>query len=117
MMKTFAECKAVLDRTRYGKRKALCVKTYMAYVDNCNAIAIVYHKTAVVVHHRDGSFTLNMGGWPSPTTRKRMCQYSGARVSQRKYEQLVEYKGKTYHYQDGMTCYPNGEVTLAREVA
>lgn len=116
-MRTFAECKAVLDNTRGGRCKKLGVSTYMVYVDGRNAIAIVYHGTAVVVHHRDGSFTLDMGGFNTPTTRRRINQYSPASVYQRKFEQYVGYRGNTYAYQPGMTLYPNGEVTLAQEVA
>jgi hypothetical protein len=116
-MKTFAECKAVLDRTRYGKRKRIGVKTWAKYVGSNTQVAIVYNNAYILSHHRDGSFTLWLDYYPGVADRKRVAMYSNAKVYKRKGLLLVDYMGKTYRYKHAMTCYPNGEVTLAQEVA
>lgn len=45
-------------------------------------IAVSYHGTKVVTAHADGTFTLNSGGYRTPTTKDRINEYSPARVWQ-----------------------------------
>lgn len=42
-----------------------------------DTIQVIYHWTAVVTFHRDGSVVLSTGGWHTPTTARKMnaCLY------------------------------------------
>jgi len=67
---------------------------------------IVYHQTEVVKFNHDET-VLNSGGWHTQTTKARMNQASeqydlGYQVYQRDYEWLVDYRGKTLEFYDGM---------------
>jgi hypothetical protein len=53
--------------------------TYLARIDD-ESIALVYHSTAIVVYHVDGSCTIRNGGWETVTTRQRLNEFSPARV-------------------------------------
>lgn len=47
------------------------------------AIAVRYHVTDVVTYRPDGTIVLRSGGWQSPTTKNRINNYTGARLTQR----------------------------------
>ena len=51
--------------------------------------AVKYHATPVVTIHKDCTYTLKTGGWRTATTKKRINDYSPARVYQRKGEWLL----------------------------
>lgn len=64
------------------------VNTRIVYV-NEDTYAIQYHQTKVVLIHRDGTYTLNSGGYRTPTTKKRINDYSPVKVFQKKHEWYI----------------------------
>lgn len=61
--------------------KKLANNTYkIEFADGSTAIRL--HLTNVAVFNKDGSVTLNSGGWRTITTKERINQYSHARISQ-----------------------------------
>jgi hypothetical protein len=75
---TFEEC------LNYPKRSGkLDHNTFLVRRD-ADTFAVVLYSTAVVLIHRDGTYTLDNGGWPTPTTKDRINRFSPARVAQEK---------------------------------
>jgi hypothetical protein len=60
--------------------------TYLAIIDTdgYDAIGLVYHQTTIVAYHRDGTVTIDTGGWHTPTTKARIHDFSPARVGNHK---------------------------------
>jgi len=54
--------------------------------------AVRYHSTDVVTIHPDGTYTLDLGGWNTLTTRKKMTEFSPARVSTKNHVAFVWWK-------------------------
>ena len=68
--------------------------------------AVRYHYTDVVTFDNN-TITLNTGGWPTATTKRRMNETSaefslGFNVYQKRSAWFVEYKGKTIKYPGDM---------------
>ena len=87
-------------QTRLGTRmvKRLMYQTWLERV-NEDMFAVRFHRTLIVFIHRDGTYTINSGGWQTVTTKRRICRYSPARVSQRKF---VWYVGGDLPFNDHM---------------
>lgn len=69
------------------------------------ALRVTYHSTDVVTVHKNGSITLNTGGWRTATTKLRMNQASnqyglGFQVWQKDFSWFVEWKGKSLPFDD-----------------
>jgi hypothetical protein len=78
---TYESAKEMLRKARKGS-KTLCHMTTLRKVEA--GYAIRYHNTDVVTIHEDNSYTLNSGGWYTPTTKDRINEYSPARIHQEK---------------------------------
>ncbi len=68
-----------------------------------DATRYIYHTTAVVTVHRDGSIMLDTGGWRTATTKTAMNQASneaglGFRVFAREGDWFVSYLGRERAY-------------------
>jgi hypothetical protein len=106
--------KRLVTARRIQDGKPIANNTRLYGIEDCDgntAVAVKLHKTYVVIHHQDGSFTLNSGGWRTVTTKERMNAWSEANVWQDKGEWFVRWMGKEYPYQDRMRFYPDGKVT------
>lgn len=67
----------------------------------------IYHSTAVVAVHPDGSIVLDSGGWKTTTTKTAMNQASseaalGFRVYARARQWFVSYRGAELEFTDRM---------------
>ena len=80
---TFEQAKCMMSR---GKCK-LAHETYLISVDE-DTYGVRYHNTIVVKIHKDGSYTLNSGGYDTQTTYRRMREYSPARFARQKRGEL-----------------------------
>jgi hypothetical protein len=78
---TYESAKSMLSKARKGT-KTLCHMTTLR--QEGNSFVIRYHNTDVVSIHEDNTYTLNSGGWYTPTTKDRINEYSPARIHQDK---------------------------------
>jgi hypothetical protein len=62
--------------------------TYLVRISP-ETIGVRLHNTIVVKIHKDGTYTLNSGGWRTVTTKDRINSYCPVRVSQNKYDWYV----------------------------
>jgi hypothetical protein len=79
MTLTYDQARELVRRSRYGTPR-LGNNTHLHAV-GADDYAVQYHSTYVVTIHRDGTYTLNTGGWDTVTTKDRIRGYSPARVS------------------------------------
>jgi len=98
---TFAECELMTKRKLRGNTYLECL--------NMDTFGIRFHKTIIVRIHRDGTYTLNSGGWRTVTTKWRINGYSPARVTQMNFEW---YCGR-YVFFDGIKVDSDGFVLNA----
>jgi cellulose biosynthesis protein BcsQ len=98
--------------SRFGK-KPLGERSTWLEKDNDDYL-IRYHATAIVRIHRNGLYTLQSGGWSSKTTKKRINDYSPARLFQRKqvWYLRVHVKGQQQEveFYDGIIIDSNGNI-------
>jgi hypothetical protein len=78
---TYESAKEMLRKARKDS-KTLCHMTTLREVET--GYAIRYHSTDVVIIHEDNTYTLNSGGWYTPTTKDRINEYSPASIHQEK---------------------------------
>lgn len=80
--------------------------------DGMDAVAIVYHSTAVVLIRKDNTYRLCSGGFHTPTTKSRINTYSPARLYQEDYDWRLEVKGRTdsVPFHDGILVDRYGDV-------
>jgi hypothetical protein len=76
--------------------------------------AVRLHQTDVVTIHRDGSYTLDSGGWLTVTTKDRINGYAPCQVWSEKGIWYVSYCDGRYLYADGMRLLANGKVEGAK---
>lgn len=103
--KSFAEAEALLDQR---KRRKLANNTWLEH-NVRGGISIVLHETAIVTYHRDGSTTLDSGGWQTATTRDRLCRcgfacFTAAGIAS------IDHHGTRWVFRDGMRLFPDGSV-------
>lgn len=77
---TFAEAEKSLGK-RESKRIPPGHNTRLERID-ADTIGVRLHSTYVVKIHRDGTYTLDSGGWRTVTTKARMREYSPVRLWQ-----------------------------------
>lgn len=71
--------------------------------------AVRLHNTDVVTIRPDNTFTLNSGGWRTPTTKERINTYSPAQVTQKNgLWYVARYSDLTHLFEDGMKVDHNG---------
>jgi hypothetical protein len=85
-MITHSEAAALVKRGRNGRKK-LKNNTYL--YPRGEDYAVRLHYTDVVTIHADGTYTLNSGGWDTPTTKDRINAYSPARVASERGEWII----------------------------
>jgi len=97
--------------TLNGKaKKRLGHETYLETRSD-GSIAVRYHNTDVVTINPDGTYELRAGVWFTPTTKKRINQYSPARVYQQNFDWYiwtpqgpVEFKNNIRVDESGNVC-------------
>lgn len=92
-----------------GKPKLVANNT-ARYVRASGDTAWRLHSTDVVVQHVDGSWTLDSGGWKSPTTKHRINLYAPVSIGSDRGMWSVRSKGASAIFQDGMQIGANGEL-------
>jgi hypothetical protein len=76
--------------------------TYLERLDN-DTLGVRLHRTYVVKIHRDGTFTLDNGGWRTVTTKDRINSYAPVRLYQQKHVwYLGNGEGGTMPFERGM---------------
>jgi len=83
-----ATSKLIDKRGRNRPTKKLKNNTYLVRIDS-DSIGVQLHNTIVVTIHKDGTYTLNSGGWQTVTTKQRINEYCPVRVNQRKFQWYV----------------------------
>lgn len=103
---TFEDAEALLRyQSKKGERPSRKVanNTYLIRRDE-DSIGVVLHFTTVVLIHRDGTYTLNSGGYRTHTTKDRLNTFSPAQVFQSQYRWYVGRCtcGGAHEYFDGI---------------
>jgi len=104
-MLTYDQAKVQLGNR---KSKKLGHETWLEAREN--AIAVRYHRTDVVTIHEDNTYELNNGGWATSTTKKRLNQYSPAKIYQHKYSWYLWTPEGPVSYFNGIKVNSFGEV-------
>jgi hypothetical protein len=91
-----------LDKLDGRDSRKIANNTYLERIA-ADAVAVVLHGTAVVTFRRDGTCTLDSGGWKTATTKDRINNFSPFRVSQVRGVWLVRINGDDVPFVDGMT--------------
>lgn len=79
-------------------------------VRTSNGFGVKLHATIVVEIHSDGTYTLNSGGWLTPTTKERINLYAPVIIHQSK---NVWYLGSEIPFFDGIRVNSRGKVLSA----
>lgn len=98
-MITYNDC---VNMSLKGFRRKLCNNTYLERIDD-ETFGVLYHRTYVVKIHKDGTYTLNNGGWETSTTKERMNAYSPVSIYQKNF---IWYVGNSNLYEK--TIFVNG---------
>jgi len=85
---THTEAVSMVRGKRNANRRKVGNNTYAEILSD-GSVGIMLHSTYVVKIHENNLYTLNTGGWYTPTTKDRINQFCPARVSQRKGEWYV----------------------------
>lgn len=97
---SFEAASALLDKKSRLKIRGL-VETALYRLDD-DSIGLSYWNTVVVRFHRDGTVTLNSGGWRTVTTKARIAA-CGIDLSQRKFEWFIRQgNGEEIPFFDGI---------------
>ena len=100
--KTYAKCEQFLDG-RPG-RTVQGIKSTGIEKNRDGTISILYHGTSVVLHHPDGTTTVNTGGWSTTTTKKRINDFCHATVWQKDGVWYIQTSGTdAVQFKDGYT--------------
>ena len=87
----FSECEALIERMwalRKTRVKKIAHRTILYQIDS-GTYGIKYHDTTVVKIHRNDTYTLNSGGFLTPTTKKRINTYSPGRIFQKDWKWYI----------------------------
>jgi hypothetical protein len=76
--KTVAQIMSGVDVAPGTKPKSMAINT-VRYTDANGDTRYRFHETDIVIAHKDGTFTLNTGGWNTPTTKERISRYAPVR--------------------------------------
>ncbi len=76
----FAAAEQFLAAGKNKNVRPVARNTRLRRIDE-DTIALIFHSTAVVTYHRDTSMTIYGGGWNTQTTRRRIADYSPARIA------------------------------------
>jgi hypothetical protein len=82
-MISYNDAAVMLAKSRSKVSKKLANNTWLELTEE-NEFAIKLHKTRIVIIHENGTFTLNSGGYRTPTTKDRLNTYlpGSVRISQ-----------------------------------
>lgn len=105
-MLTFEQCEKMTKRK--GQKKIGC-NTLLWRVSE-DTFSVRYHWTEIVKIHRDGRWMVNNGGWYSPTTKKRLNQYSPARVFQKNHSWYFQIGDKAVPYENYVSFNADGQL-------
>jgi hypothetical protein len=106
-MFTFEEARNHLARGRRGFSRPLGNNTWLE-VDGDDFV-IRHHATNIIRIHENGTYTLDVRGWQSVTTKARLGEYSPARIYSLHGTWLVQVpadmqrEGQVLAYRNGMT--------------
>lgn len=84
-----------------GAGKRLENNTHLVKLDE-ETYGVKFHKTVVVQIHHDGHYTLNSGGYSTPTTKERIRKYSPARLFQKKHIWYLGGENSVHEFRDGI---------------
>lgn len=68
------------ELTARNGRKKVAHNTYLERDEVSDDIDLVYHYTAIVTYHNDGTMTLRTGGWCTATTKDRLNRFTPAAI-------------------------------------
>ena len=119
----YKSAKAFLEGGRDEMSRPVAWKTRLNLHDN-EDIALKYHETNVVTYHPDGSISLDSGGWKTPTTKRRINDYTDMRIFPDKGVWYVGKDAANWHwkagegnfvFQDGMRVFQDWKVQYQYE--
>lgn len=111
-MLTYEKCQAILARGRKKTERKIDNNTILRKIDD-STVAIKLHQTDIVLISKDGTYTINSGGWQTVTTKARINEYTPARLYQSK---NVWYIGEV-EYADGIKIDREGKVISGGSVS
>jgi hypothetical protein len=104
---SYADCRLLWNNSR---RRKLANHTYLLHSEAMDDYSIRLHRTNVVHYAKDGTVTLNSGGWRTVTTKDRINRFSPLRVWSDKGVWWVissPVNGTVVRYEDGVSYNPN----------
>lgn len=102
----------IMENVEHVKGSAkLVLPNTVQYTKPNGDVCFRFHHTDIIIKHKDGSFTLTSGGWKTKTTKERLNELTGSRISQ---SRGIWFIGDV-PFQDGMKIKPNGEIANAKE--
>lgn len=117
-MLTYDEATTMMGRAKNGRRKlenntCLEARNVKESLDDGKPVefAVRLHNTDVVTLHKDGTYTLDSGGWQTVATKDRMNRYGPANVASNRGQWQVSRRGdwsKSWPYADGMRLAADG---------
>lgn len=118
---TWKEAERVLREGRNPYSRKVYNNTYLTF--DGNIISLVLHETPIMTLYPDGDVTVCMGGWNTPTTRKRLNDYLpyGWQIVVRNRIPYINHPWSsisdpvTIPFVEGMTLHPDGNITLPRD--
>lgn len=78
-MLDFAQCEQLVSRARDKRSKPVANNTRVERRD-ADTYALRLHGTDIATYHRDGTITLNSGGWRTVTTLERLRSFTGVHI-------------------------------------
>lgn len=90
-----------------GGQKKVGNNTYLHRTAE-DTIALRLHATDVVLFHRDGSYTLNSGGWRTYTTKARINEFGPGNLYQTRGVWYLGAGGNRYVFEDGIKVSADG---------
>ena len=97
-MKTYNEIHGFILDGRNKKDRPTEKRATRLYLNSDGSVSVRYHRTDVVTHYRDGRVVVNSGGWGTPTTKRRIMQYSRAVVWQKDFTWYINIDGQTVEF-------------------
>lgn len=84
-----------ITRAFLNREKATLSNTYT------DGNTLYLHNNAIARHNSDGTLSISMAGWPTPTTRERLNALPNVSVTQKNFTQYLN--GREWNDNDRMT--------------
>jgi len=101
-MLTYEEAQKKFDRCRNKDKGYVLHGRATHLIKNGDSFGVKYHNTVVVTIHPDHTYTLNSDGYRTPTTKRKIEEYSPASIYQKNWIWYIYDSGKRFEFFDGI---------------